>query len=88
MDDELYAQKEKTRQDKYEALCTRCGVCCGALNDPCLNLAKDADNKYYCKVYEDRFKEQSTVSGKHFRCIPIRILRGSGIKYPNCPYFK
>jgi uncharacterized cysteine cluster protein YcgN (CxxCxxCC family) len=89
MDEALYSQKQKEKYEAYEALCTRCGACCGASGqDPCLNLAKDNDNVYYCKVYENRFGKQTTVSGKAFHCIPIRLLRGTGTTFANCAYFK
>ncbi len=89
MDNVLYLQKQKYKQEAYEAMCTRCGTCCGALNgDPCVNLAADSNNKYYCKIYENRLGKQKTLSGKEFHCIPIRLLRGSGTKFANCPYFK
>jgi hypothetical protein len=89
MDKVAYLQKQKDLLEKYEALCTRCGVCCGALgDDPCVNLVLDKDNKYFCKVYENRLGKQMTVSGKVFHCIPIRILRRTRPKFANCAYFK
>jgi uncharacterized cysteine cluster protein YcgN (CxxCxxCC family) len=89
MENEFYLQKQKEKQEAYEALCIRCGACCGALDgDACLNLATDSNNKYYCKIYENRFGKQSTVSGKTFHCIPIRLLRGTGTTFANCAYFK
>lgn len=89
MDESLYSEKQRIKQEAYEAMCTRCGTCCGALDgDPCLNLTKDSENRYFCKDYENRFHKQATVSGKEFHCIPIRLLRSSGTKFINCPYFK
>ena len=89
MEEQAYLQKQKEQQAKYEPLCTRCGACCGGLdNNPCVNLVKDNDNKYYCKVYDTRLGKQATVSGKVFHCIPIRLLRGTTTKFANCVYFK
>lgn len=89
MDEDLYHTKQEEEEAGYEALCNRCGACCGALDgDLCVNLVKDGLDKYYCKIYDNRFGMQVTLSGKSFRCIPIRILRGSGVSYPGCPYFK
>jgi len=89
MEESRYIEIQKQKEKAFEALCTRCGVCCGASDgDPCLNLTKDSENRYFCKDYENRFHKQTTVSGKEFHCIPIRLLRGSGTKFANCPYFK
>jgi hypothetical protein len=61
-------QKEK----EWEALCIRCGSCCGAFEDPCENLARDQDKKSYCIDYENRFGLHKSKSGKEFKCVPIR----------------
>jgi len=89
VEESQYLQKQKEEQEKYEALCSRCGACCGALDgDPCINLAKDSSDKYYCKVYDNRIGVQSTVSGKTFACMPIREIFRFKSPYPNCAYFK
>ncbi|MBU1870216.1 MAG: hypothetical protein KJ818_07090 [Candidatus Omnitrophica bacterium] len=87
MDEINYSQKQKEEQDKYEALCRRCGACCGANDgDPCLNLDKGQDGKYYCKVYDHRVGLQKTKSGKVFACVPIRDLKPN-LPFVGCAYF-
>lgn len=88
MERELYFSKQKEQLSKYEALCHRCGNCCGVRDgDPCVNLAKDSQNKYYCKNYHQRLGGQVTVSGKKFNCVPIRDLAKFDAPYPDCAYF-
>ncbi len=71
-DYELYQDK---RRQEYEALCKRCGACCGALDkDPCEHLKPAENNKYLCDIYAHRFGLRSTVAGKKFLCIPIRKI--------------
>lgn len=67
-----YAKYQDEKLDEHEALCKRCGACCGAGNDPCTDLRKDKDGRYYCKSYDNRIGQHLTVSGKQFTCIPIR----------------
>jgi uncharacterized cysteine cluster protein YcgN (CxxCxxCC family) len=87
MSEETYQQKQKEMDDEYEALCRRCGWCCGARDgDPCVNLEKLADGTYFCRVYPNRIGQQKTVSGKSFTCIPIRVVRTYHKLYPLCPY--
>ncbi|MBN2453864.1 MAG: hypothetical protein JXB40_06390 [Candidatus Omnitrophica bacterium] len=77
------------QDEAYEALCKRCGVCCGSqTSDPCANLVKLNDGTYSCKVYETRHGPQSSVSGKMFACVNIRDVIKSGAYYPDCPYCK
>ncbi|MFQ5951989.1 MAG: hypothetical protein ACE5JK_01105 [Candidatus Omnitrophota bacterium] len=71
---------------KFEAICKRCGECCGASDDPCLNLVKTKDGLYFCKDYKNRLKEQKTVSGKTFRCVPIREHIEKGTLKSGCSY--
>lgn len=87
MDNNNYLNYQKERFAEYEKVCKRCGQCCGAYDgDPCANLSKNADGTYFCKSYEDRLKQQTTVSGKKFFCIPIReIVIHSGAR-PGCAY--
>ncbi len=81
MDEATYLGSQKEMQDKYEALCRRCGGCCGAFDtDPCVNLRSAGGDKYYCAVYDHRIGIQKTVSGKAFACVPIRDLK------PNLPF--
>lgn len=78
-------QEEQFRD--YESICRRCGACCGAEDgDPCVNLVENGDGTYFCKVYENRFGEQKTISGKIFHCIPIDDVIRNGGGRPNCAY--
>jgi len=88
MDESLYSEKQKAEFEKYEAQCQRCGACCGANDcDPCIELAKDAQGKWFCRVYEARLGFHQTVSGKVFYCLPIRDLSQS-CRPANCAYAK
>jgi len=87
MDEMAYSQKQKEEEQKYEALCRRCGACCGAYGtDPCVRLKKDAGGKYYCNDYDNRIGLQTTISGKNFACVPIRDLRPN-LPFKGCVYF-
>ena len=87
MDDILYLQKQQKQLDKYEGLCVRCVECCGVYDgDPCTNLAKDDQSKYFCKIYDNRSGTQKTISGKSFNCVPIRDLIELDLPYSKCPY--
>jgi len=89
MEEILYIHKQTQQQKQYEALCKRCGSCCGAFDgDPCSNLAMDEENKYYCRVYDERFGPQKTLSGKIFNCVPIReLVKRFDRIYNSCAYF-
>jgi len=89
MDNILYLQKQEEQLKRYEGLCVHCGECCGADgDDPCANLAKAAQDKCYCKAYENRLGPQKTISGKSFNCMPIRELLKFDLPYLRCPYVK
>ena len=89
MDSREYFEKQDQQSADYEAICLRCGACCGALDgDPCLNLVKAADNKYFCKSYDTRIGTQKTVSGKQFHCVPIRNVLEYDGAHPGCAYKK
>lgn len=89
MDELSYLEKQKKYLERYETLCKRCGICCGANgNDPCVNLAKDEKNIFYCKIYDKRFGVQKTLSGKSFACVPIRDLIKGGVSFPGCVYMR
>ncbi|MCX5700761.1 MAG: hypothetical protein NTZ63_04405 [Candidatus Omnitrophica bacterium] len=88
MAEEIYLIKQKEEQDKYEALCKRCGACCGAYDgDPCLHLSFDESGKSFCNTYATRIGMQKTKSGKNFACVPIRDLRPS-LPYRDCAYYE
>ncbi len=88
MDAGAYQQKQREFAEEYESLCRRCGSCCGAYDgDPCANLEKTPDNRYFCRVYNARLGPQKTVSGKSFTCVLIREnLKKSRLPFPRCPY--
>jgi len=74
-------------ENEYEALCKRCGACCGISgNDLCLDLKKGEDGKYYCGVYDHRFGEHLTASGNKFTCVPIRDVLQYAPVSPDCGY--
>lgn len=87
MDDALYQEKQRELFKRHEAQCIRCGSCCGAFDeDPCGNLAKADDGRYFCRGYENRVGQQTTRAGKKFHCIPIRDLYLGVAPYPRCAY--
>ncbi len=59
---------------EWESRCGRCGACCGGYDDPCRELKKDAEGKYFCGVYSGRYGFHETVGGKRFLCMPIRDI--------------
>lgn len=77
-------------EQAYEALCKRCGACCGVFEaDPCVHLKKGEDGLYLCLTYESRLGMQRTVSGREFKCVPVRsILFESWSGSWNCAYKK
>jgi uncharacterized cysteine cluster protein YcgN (CxxCxxCC family) len=85
-DDMAYTNSLHLRNEEYEALCARCGKCCGLETDPCANLNKDASGKYYCASYESRLGRQATVSGRVFTCVPIREVVKKGLPNEGCGY--
>jgi len=88
MDERRYLEQQKEQFQRHEALCQRCGSCCGAHGkDPCVHLKKETAETYYCDVYDTRLGAQVTVSGKPFTCVPIRNLRAFDSPYLECPYF-
>ena len=87
MDEAEYLRKQEAEQVRYEALCRRCGACCGALDgDPCEHLKRDESGKYFCPIYDHRIGMHKTLSGKHFACVPIRDLRPN-LPLRSCVYF-
>ncbi len=85
-----YQKHLKKKLELWEAKCTRCGVCCGIVEgDPCEHLVEVGKGVYGCSIYENRFGEHKTVSGKVFRCVPIRdILHKSWPGDQCCGYKK
>ena len=87
MDELSYFRKLEYQNESYEALCKRCGICCGAsTSDPCSNLKRLADGAYICAVYENRHGPRQSLSGGMFACVNIRDAIRDGADYPDCPY--
>lgn len=83
-----YNKWKERQEDFWESLCSRCGYCCGALDDPCEHLRKNKDG-FFCDIYKNRFGEHRTVSGKKMKCVPIRtILHESWSGDEHCSYKK
>ena len=82
-----YQQIQNENYINYENLCNRCGSCCGAHDgDLCSNLVKELDNKYYCKIYNNRLGLQKTQSGRVFTCVDIRNVIKFAEAPPTCVY--
>ena len=89
MQGKLYLRSLEANEKKWEALCTRCGGCCGAYDDPCRHLRKDKSGKYYCPIYDRRLGLQKAVSGEEFNCVPVReIINDRWKKDHLCNYKK
>ncbi|MDD5174370.1 MAG: hypothetical protein PHV48_06060 [Candidatus Omnitrophica bacterium] len=86
MDNMAYMDSQRRNSEEYEALCKRCGKCCGLETDPCVNLKKDISGNYYCAVYESRLGRQVTVSGRIFTCVEIREVVRKGLPNGGCGY--
>ena len=89
--DDLFCYNESMALKKieWENQCLRCGACCGAFDDPCENLHKDMTGKFYCGVYDHRFGQWHTISGKELNCILIREKLALGHSWPgdeHCGY--
>jgi len=75
MDENLYNQIQDRKLHEHEALCKRCGSCCGVLEgDLCEHLQKTPDKGYFCDIYENRFGLRKTVKGEPVLCVPIRDM--------------
>jgi len=87
--DQFDAWQQK-QLEAWESLCGRCGACCGlAEGDPCEHLVQDSLGKYQCNVYANRFGIRRSISGREFKCVPIRdILHLSWIGDQCCGYKK
>jgi hypothetical protein len=73
-EEKRYEEHLASQEAEWENLCLRCGACCGAFEDPCRELRKDQEGKYFCHVYSRRYGPHETVGGKKFRCMPIRDI--------------
>lgn len=84
-----YTQHQLHQEKEWEARCTMCGACCGALDDPCENLRKTETGRYFCSVYARRFGKWRTVSGKELVCVSICEKLAKGESWPgdeHCGY--
>ncbi len=90
MDDITYKKIQDKKELEHEALCKRCGACCGVLeNDPCEHLKKDLDDRYFCSIYENRFGMRKTLKGEPILCVPLRnILHKTWWGRIECSYYK
>ncbi len=88
MDSVAYREHLKNKAIKSASICRRCGVCCGADNDPCENLTRGEDGIYACRVYATRLGPRTTVSGNIFNCVLIRDNITGGFAHPDCAYLK
>ncbi|MBD3379182.1 MAG: hypothetical protein GF408_01825 [Candidatus Omnitrophica bacterium] len=86
MDDRRYEMYSRRQKKEFEDICSRCGECCGAKDDPCVSLAMTKDGKYCCRDYKNRLGPRKTVSGKSFTCVTIREHINSGTLRPGCAY--
>ena len=82
IDPDRYQQWMQVQAEEWEAKCNRCGACCGAMDDPCENLHRDDQGKYFCHVYEWRFAQWKTVSGQLMTCVPLREKLVLGQSWP------
>jgi uncharacterized cysteine cluster protein YcgN (CxxCxxCC family) len=87
MEDTSYQKKLEEQEAAYEALCRRCGECCGAFGeDPCEHLVETGDGRHECDSYADRLGPQKTRSGVIFTCVTMRNVHKHGVFYNNCAY--
>lgn len=73
-------------ENRFESICRRCGRCCGASDNPCVNLVKLSTGLYHCKEYHTRLQTQRTSNGKIFECVSIREHIKNDTCPPGCAY--
>jgi len=90
MDDSRYKASQLKKYMEHEALCKRCGACCGIFDgDPCEHLKTHDKKTYYCEIYDKRFGLHKTLSGEPILCVPIRnMLHRTWWGRNNCAYVK
>lgn len=86
MESTAYIQYLKNKEEEFEAVCSRCGECCGSLDDPCANLVKGEDGSFFCNDYHHRLGFQKTATGISFKCVPITERIYAGSLRNNCEY--
>lgn len=86
---DAYTTYQEKKFEEYEALCKRCGDCCGAHgSDPCEHLLLN-NGAYSCDIYQTRYGVRRTRSGLTFMCVPIRdVINKSWHARPGCGYLK
>ena len=68
-----YRRWLEEKEQEWERRCLCCGACCGALEDPCEQLAFSETGAAFCRVYSRRFDEEhKTLSGHPVKCVPVR----------------
>lgn len=89
-DEKRYHDLQDKKLYEWEALCRRCGACCGRVEgDPCSHLVHDKEGNYGCAIYNDRFGMRHTLGGREFYCVPIRdILHKNWPGDDQCSYKK
>jgi len=87
-DEAKYHQWQDQKLEEWEELCQSCGACCGVFDkDPCEHLREVNIGRYVCRIYENRFGLHKTLSGRSFKCVPIReILHKSWPGDQECRY--
>jgi len=88
MDDIKYQKHILKQEEEFEAVCSRCGGCCGAFDDPCSNLDKSETGQYFCKDYSSRLGPQRTVLGSSFTCVSIQRHIEKDTLRAGCAYLK
>ncbi|MBF0493524.1 MAG: hypothetical protein HQL28_00145 [Candidatus Omnitrophica bacterium] len=86
MNGQDYEEYLANKFSEFESLCKKCGMCCGAGDDPCFFLSKNPDGTYFCRIYKTRLGERETISGKKFRCVEIRENIPKRGLHPSCAY--
>ncbi len=67
-----YVDYFQKKEKEWEGLCSRCGGCCGAYDDPCQHLKKDKSDKFCCEIYTARFGMKKSVRGEKFDCVLVK----------------
>ncbi|MFA6281402.1 MAG: hypothetical protein WCY05_02735 [Candidatus Omnitrophota bacterium] len=74
------SESNATEGNHWEAICRRCGGCCGAFDDPCQHLKKDSNNLYICEIYLNRLGTRKTIRGENFNCVSIKKILNTSWK--------
>jgi len=88
LDVRSYEKQARKKEEEFESVCTRCGECCGSLDDSCQKLMRLDNGTYFCSDYTNRLVQQKTISGKFFTCIAIREHIAQDTLRQNCAYRK